>query len=589
MIETPEPNDTGARSTAVVRLPMLRTVLRLLALALGAAHTVVAVMQQSMNEDGIDYLDMGDAWLRGDWDMAVNGIWSPLYSWVLGTVIHLFEPSMRWEFPAVQITNFFVYAAALMCFEYFWRWLTRSLEVGRPAGGGMIGFHPAAWMILGYSLFIWSSLNLIEIWAVNPDMCVAALVYLAAGLFLRLSRTPGAVSTALGLGFALGVGYLAKAAMMPMALVLMVLTIALPATELGKLRRLGLIAIAFVLIAGPFMVALSMKYGELTFSDVGRFTFLKHVNEMPYPNFHPELERLHGTPVHPPRRVFDDPPVYEFAGPVGGTYAMSYDPGYWTAGLEPTIGFAQLARSVVTQGMAYFDLFFRTQGGFLATTLLLLLMTSSTARQPGPLEAGLLLSLWAVAAFGLYSLVHVTTRYIAPFVVLLWAGLLSGIRLPDGQQGRRLLNTGSAMLVLFVWMNIATLNLEGLAAMSGFAPLSESGATAGQFSDGHNVDHPAIAEAILAQGLERGDQVAFIGYSFSAYWARLARLRIVAEIHPEDVAEFWEADAERQDAVLQALSRTGVKAVVSEPPPPGPLARRWEPIGETGYLMYRFR
>ncbi len=570
-------------------MPLLRTALRLLALALAAAHTIVAVMQQSMNEDGIDYLDMGDAWLRGDWDMAVNGIWSPLYSWILGAMIHLFEPSIRWEFPAVQITNFCVFAVALVCFEYFWRALTRSLDMGMQAGGPMIRFHPAAWMILGYSLFIWSSLNLIEIWAVNPDMCVAALVYLAAGLFLHLSRAPGSIPTASGLGFVLGVGYLAKAAMMPLAVVLMVLTIAIPPANLGRMRRLGVIAIAFLLIAGPFMAALSTKYGHFTFSDVGRFTLLKHVNEMPYPNFHPVLERLDGVPEHSPRKIFDAPPVYEFSGPVGGTYPMSYDPGYWTAGLKPTVGVAALARAVTTQGMAYFDLFVRTQGGFLAIAVLLLLMTPWAARSPRGVGAGVLLALWAAAAFGLYSLVHVTTRYIAPFVVLLWAGLLSVIQLPDGQQLRRLLNLGSAMLILFVWINIATLNLEGMAAISGFSPLSESGAPQGQFSDGHKADHPAIAEAILSQGVHNGDDVAFIGYSFSAYWARLARLRIVAEIHPEDMADFWQAAADTQDAVLQALAGTGVRAVVAEPVPTGLAPPGWEPVGETGYLMYRFR
>lgn len=30
-----------------------------------------------MNVDGISYLDMGDAYLRGGWRMLVNGHWSP--------------------------------------------------------------------------------------------------------------------------------------------------------------------------------------------------------------------------------------------------------------------------------------------------------------------------------------------------------------------------------------------------------------------------------------------------------------------------------------------------------------------------------
>ena len=33
--------------------------------------------RHSMQSDGISYLDMGDAIVRGDWRMALNGYWSP--------------------------------------------------------------------------------------------------------------------------------------------------------------------------------------------------------------------------------------------------------------------------------------------------------------------------------------------------------------------------------------------------------------------------------------------------------------------------------------------------------------------------------
>ncbi len=155
---------------------MIRNALRILALGLGAAHTTVAVLKQSINEDGIGYLDMGDALMRGDWDMAINGIWSPLYAAFLGLVLKLFDPGIRWEFPAAQITNFIIYALALICFEYFWRQLTARYRQQVNSQPDSVGFDSTAFMVLGYSLFIWSSLNLIEIWAVTPDMLVAALV-----------------------------------------------------------------------------------------------------------------------------------------------------------------------------------------------------------------------------------------------------------------------------------------------------------------------------------------------------------------------------------------------------------------------------
>jgi hypothetical protein len=391
------------------------------------------------------------------------------------------------------------------------------------------------------------------------------------------------------LGLVLGLGYLAKAALLPLAIVLILFTAMIPATGPGRFKRVVVSAAAFLIVAAPFLLALSLQYGQPIFSDVGRFTYLKHVNEMPYPNFHAALDRLEGEPEHPPRKIFDDPPIYEFAEPIGGTYPMSYNPSYWTAGLEPRIEVLQQARAIITQAMIYFELFFRVQGGFTAVALFLILASLGTIGSRKHLVAGMLVSLWALSCFGLYSLVHVAYRYIAPFVVLLWSGLLNLVHLPNTQPGRRVVNSGGALLVLFVWINIAALNLEGLGAMVGFSPLSESGSYESQFSDGHSADHPAIAEALLEQGLERGDEVGFIGYSYSAYWARLARLKIIAEIHPEDIRVFWEADAEQRERALKAFAEAGAEAVIAEPtggesPPPG-----WESIGGTGYLIHRFR
>ena len=231
---------------------MIRNLLRLVALGLGAVHTTVAVIKQSMNEDGIGYLDIGDALMRGDWELAVNGVWSPLYAAYLGLVINLFEPGIQWEFPTAQIANFVIYGVALVCFEFFWSQLATRYERQIDLQSDVTGFDSASFLVLGYSLFIWSSLNLIEMWAVTPDMLVAALVYLAAGLLIRLADTPTSASTALLLGITLGVGYLAKAAMMPLGLVCIALTLAFSGSARVRLRRLGLSAAGFVVVAVRF-------------------------------------------------------------------------------------------------------------------------------------------------------------------------------------------------------------------------------------------------------------------------------------------------------------------------------------------------
>jgi hypothetical protein len=319
------------------------------------------------------------------------------------------------------------------------------------------------------------------------------------------------------LGVTLGVGYLAKASMMPLGLVCLLLTLVFAGTVRVRLRRLALSASGFLLVAAPLLTAVSLEHGKPTFSDVGRFTYLKHVNEMPYPNFQPVLGELKGRALHPPRRIHESPPVYEFAHPIGGTYPMAFDPGYWTSGLQPTVTLPGQLRAIATNLMAYFDIFVRSSGGFLAIAALLVLLSFPRPTRSGSMKPEIVLLLWALAALGMYSLVFVEGRYIAPFIILFWSAPLSLVALPNRQHFRSLLRFGATLLVAFIWINIGALNLEGFAGVTGFTPLSESGAQQNQFSAGHATDHVAVAEGVLANGLESGDEIGFIGYSFSAY------------------------------------------------------------------------
>ena len=566
---------------------------RLLALGLGALHTAVAVRSQSMNEDGIGYLDLGDAWWHGDWAAAINTTWSPLYAWILGAVVNLTHPSVWWEFPAAQLTNFGLYALTLLCFEYFWRQLSASYYRQQPGEGEVARIPPVPWYAIGYSLFIWASLNLIEIWAVTPDMCVAAWVYLAAGQLMKLQGPDARPATALVLGLVLGLGYLAKAALFPLGIVCIVLAACLQGSALGRWVRLSRSLVVFLVVAAPLVAAMSHSVGHLAFSDVGRFAYLKHVNQMPWPQWQEAAERIGGTPLHAPRLIHDDPPAWEFAQPVGGTYPLAYDPAWWTRGLEPRVEAGPQLQALAANTVYYFDLFVRMQGGFLAIVVVLCALSFRSVGQSLRLDGPAALVLWALAALGMYALVYAEARYVAPFVLIFWAGLLARVRLPSPDPYRRVATVSGAVLALLVWVNIGTLNLAGLSGLLGRAPPQDAqviaNSTSRSVADGPAADHPAIAEALVGLGLEEGAPVAFIGYSYSAYWARLARVKIIAEIRPEDMERFWSAEADRQAGALRGFGDAGAVAVVAESQRSAGRPAGWQEIGATGYLLHRLK
>ena len=103
-----------------------------------------------MNADGINYLDIGDAYMRCDFEVAINSVWSPLYSWILGAVMAVVQPSMRWEFPVVHLVNFGIYIVALVCFEFLWRQLWRYQETKAADKVGIRG--TPGFVINGYFL-----------------------------------------------------------------------------------------------------------------------------------------------------------------------------------------------------------------------------------------------------------------------------------------------------------------------------------------------------------------------------------------------------------------------------------------------------
>ncbi|MBE2199753.1 MAG: hypothetical protein IAE79_14155 [Anaerolinea sp.] len=570
----------SGNNSGILRANHVRFAGRFLAVVLAALHTWAAISAHSMNADGIVYLDLGDAFWRGDWGTAVNAVWSPLYAWTVGLALRLFNPAMAWEFTLVHLVDFVIYLGALLCFEQLWRqlWLYQEEEQQHD---GRISLPEWAWLAIGYTLFIWVSMSLIEIWAVTPDMLMACFVYLAAAQLVRLRRGADRWRDFAWLGLWSGLGYLSKAVMFPLAFVFLFAAL----FSLGDVRRAWpkvlLSLLLFLLISGPWIALISASRGRFTFSDASTITYLRYVQGLPFVHWQGEDPPVNGTPLHPTRQVLAAPPVYEFATPVGGTYPAATDPVYWYEGAETRLNVTAQLRLLLASGLFYLDLFARQQAVLVTAVLLAWWLGWQRPSASLTLLRRYGLTLIALAAFTLYALVLVEGRYVGVFVILFWGDLLANWRLPDSPPNRRLAPALSLIAVAVMWLNIFAFNLDGFVTVTG-------GATTAVSAD--NAPPPTwpgeTAVALHELGLQPGDHVGIIGYGFDAFWARLARVKIVAEMPPEAADAFWLAGDEVQEQVLAAFAYSGAQAIVAEYVPAYADTSGWQPVGNSSYYIY---
>jgi hypothetical protein len=564
----------------IVDSVQIRILFRILAIGMASVHVWAAISSQSMNADGISYLDIGDAYFRGDWANAVNAVWSPLYSWILGFVNFIFKPSMQWEFPAVHIVNFLIYIGTLASFEFMWEKVRLpSLESTK---NGTLQLPDWLWWTLGYFLFIWTTLSLIQIWSVTPDMLMAAFVFLAAGLIAQIRSGDENQRLFLSLGLVLGLGYLSKTFMFSIALVFLGVSWLVQRRSWNSTFRTLLAAGTFLLLSLPFILLISEKKDKLTIGEAGTVTYVRYVNGIPFPHW--QGDPLQGVfPAHPSRIVHESPNVYEFGDPVGGTYPISMDPSYWYEGIEPRVDLGGLLARLFASGLVYMDMFFQRQGILLASALAFYAMG---VKQRLPFLE--ILQRWAlvipaVIAFGLYGMVLVAGRYIGVFILLFWTDTLAHIQLPDIGNNRLWIKTLGVIASIGLLVNIVLFNLDGFNRLN-------SALEAGYVEQSAPPARPlAVAQALKELGVQPGDRVGVIGYAYDSFWARLARVKIVAEVLEADAVDFWRGDEPLQQSVLQAFSKAGAVAVVAEYVPADAPMDGWHRVGDSSYFIYLFR
>lgn len=567
---------------------LVRTLGILAAVLFGGISTWEARFE--MDSDGISYLDMADAYARHDWEHALNSVWSPLYSWMLIPILWALKPNAYWEFPLVQGANFLIYLGALAAFTYCLRELMRyrHWRAGGEASSPAVRSVPE-WMLyaLGYAVFMWGTLLAIEVTNVGPHMMLAALTFLTVGLLMRLRRHPESWWSWGALGLVLGLTYLARVQSLIFVAVYLVLAVLPRLAERRVAPRLllrPLLTVSIVVaMACVYVVPLLVVKGQLAGSDLVRLNYAWYVNDIPIRHW--QGDPPYGAPVHPTRVLLTRPTVFEFDGPVGGTYPPWYDPSYWYEGVEPRFDLMghvrrfvmnlrwQPPHQIVTRWHATLAVYLIVVGFLLHQRLL----PWSTAKAYAAFWAP------AILALAMYTILTILPRrFLGAYLPLLWVGAVAGISWQASYcYGRRLRQV--VMLALIFHLTIATA-VAGTRALRGvITPAPHT--------------HWQVAQSLHALGIPEGSKVAVIGRGWDhSRWARLSRMRIVAEIPTRFTPEFWGASDERKREVAARLQAIGVRAIVVHPGsrldapiPDGGGPWRWSDLNGTGYLALIIR
>lgn len=529
--------------------------------------------RNAMNPDGISYLDVGDSFARHDWAHAINGWWSPLYPCLLGSVLHILRVSPQQEFPATHFVNFLISLLALFAFQFFLSSLIRFLEVEIAASGESEGKPLESWALtlVGYAVFLWVVLEVVTLYDVSPDLLVVAVYCLSMGGVLRLGPESDVWKFMLW-GCVIGIGYWAKAILFPVGILTLAVCLAWHRSSRAWRYRVGAAAIVFAVVVTPLISLLSMQKGRLTFGDVGKVAYAWYVSPTTFGRNWQGTPPESGTPKHATRQVLLHPPVFEFDGPLPGTYPPWTDPSYWNDGIKWTFNLKSQIKVLFQTVASELRLLLRSQPALVAGVILLAMMG-------GRLFWNSILQLWPVAVICLLSMavylpLLVNDRYLGGPLLVLFLALYAGARLGDNYR-----QVGSYIAIaVFALMMLGTADYTVRVATSHYAiPGVGPMPTTQQF---------ILASRLREMGVLDGAKVAIIGDGTGAYWARLARVRIVSEIMYMHAGEFWQAPPEVQEQVYEAFRKLHVVVVVADCNGSGRIPEGWSPVDGTEFCVH---
>src|SRR5215813_2021551 len=220
-----------------------------------------------MNPDGISYILLAYHYLKGEFGLAVSGHWGPLITWML--------------LPALGVGQDPLVSARIIACVAAFVFLCGCVSVFRCFQMQPSALVLATWIVALKSI-VWSN-------GLTPDLLVYGLLCFGVSLLISNAWVESH-RVQLFTGIILGTAYLAKAIALPVGIAV---TIALASfwtlTGTAKLRITAqgvlITLLGLLLIAGPWIVVLSVKYRSFV---VSTSATVNHAIVGP-----PDIQRIH--------------------------------------------------------------------------------------------------------------------------------------------------------------------------------------------------------------------------------------------------------------------------------------------------------
>ncbi|MBI3589999.1 MAG: hypothetical protein HY094_01305 [Candidatus Melainabacteria bacterium] len=524
--------------------------------------------------DGMANIDIAEELFNGNPKSVFISYWSPLYPIILGSFFYLFKHSPCWESIFVHFINFFIFLISFFSFTFFLNELVKCQKQKQKEKEvlklGLNTLPEWALITLGYSVFIWTSVSLITISRIMSDLSAAAIFYFISGLLLKIRLGNTNWFLFILLGFAFSCFYLAKLSFLSLVFLFLFLCFFMGVNLRLMLPRVLLSLIVFLVLISPFVFLLSREKGYFTFGDATKLNYIEEVtNEITIcptsMNYIPQLSNL----THPVKKIYASPAVYEYSTPFKVTYSPYYDPSFWWHGLKTKFDLMGELRAIKKNLPIYMDLISYMQIVLVGLFMLFFISSRGILCLKDIFEEWVLL-VSTVVPILMCSLIHAEFRYFGAFVPVLILALLSALKFNNYKAFKKaILCLVSMVIVFFLSTSIVSLDILS------------------NIKNNDAYKDWLVSLELKKIGIKKGDKAAVIPGECDVYWARLAKVNIIAEVSLEDYEMFWGSSSLIKSEILEAFKRVGVKVVLAENPPVKYITQEgWINIKDTSFYYY---